>query len=354
MGESLIVRKGSKSAGELKNLKIKIYTKNDNFVVPKTGSYMVRIFGAGGYGSYRGGGGSGWMNNGIINLNKGDIIPITIGNINRDSSGESTFFGSYLSANGGEAGKADSSGGNGGAGGGGGCSRFTNGGIGYQFGGGGGGGANVSGWNNNTYYGGSGGNGGIWGGGGGCSGYGLAGNSRMKSIIYAGNYGIGGLYGGNGGTGEINATNGINTIGLGLEYEGYGIAGTHEDTVTLYEYQKSISGGGGGGGYGGNGGRGLKGSCDSNRYGWTMFKGGGGGGGYGCNGGDSSYAYGDSGSAGGGGGGYGSDGGPSLGLCAGGGGGYGSEGYGRGGSGVEAGEDPRPPKSGICIIQYMV
>ena len=352
MGESLIVRKGSKSAGELKNLKIKIYTKNDNFVVPKTGSYMVRLFGGGGWGSQQGGGGSGWMNNGIINLSKGDIIPITIGQANAGKAGGTTFFGSYLSANGGETAKADD-GGNGGAGGGGGLS-FKNGGIGYQFGGGGGGGANVCGWKNNTYYGGSGGNGGMWGGGGGCSGYGLAGNRQMQSIIYAGNYGIGGLYGGNGGTGEINAINGVNTIGLGLEYEGYGIAGTHEETVTWYEYQKSISGGGGGGGYGGNGGRGLKGECSSNRYGWTMFKGGGGGGGYGCNGGDSAYGYSDWGSAGGGGGGYGCNGGDSSGHGGGGGGGYGPEGYGKGGDATIDSDQMNPAKSGICIIQYIV
>lgn len=350
MGEAVITRKGSKSAGSFNNLKVKIYTENGNFNVPKTGSYMVRIFGAGGWHN-KGGGGGGWMNNGIINLNKGDIVSITVGQPNIGNAGGTTFFGSYMSANGGEAGKVNGDGGNGGSGGGG-ARQFHNGGIGFQFGGGGGGGGEKSGWNNTQSVGGSGGNGGMWGGGGGCSGYGYAGNAKGVSTVSVGKYGIGGIYGGNGGTGELDAMPGTNTIGLGLEYEGYGMNGSHETTVSNNSYTKCTSGGAGGGGYGGNGGNGLKGSYATNGSGYVYFKGGGGGGGYGANGGSTIYGYSDTGSAGGGGGGYGNDG-YNADDDGGGGGGYGSAGFGHGGTYNAYGYHINA-KSGICIIQYIV
>lgn len=93
------------------------------FTVPKTGVYDVICIGGGGGGGdqdtswtgswFNGGGGAaGYTNSGMINLNKGDIISLTVGKggnlreggeqgLTLAESGGTTSFGSYLSANGG-------------------------------------------------------------------------------------------------------------------------------------------------------------------------------------------------------------------------------------------------------------
>lgn len=153
MGESLIVRKGGGGSSSSGNIfRTEIITINTNWVVPKSKnqSFTVRIFGGGGAGGNistgGGGGGGGWMNSSILNLNAGDIISINLGKVgsgfvsgswnSNGSTGGSSFFGSYLSANGGEGG-ISSNGGNGGSGSGAG-NQWGNGGHGYQFGGNGG------------------------------------------------------------------------------------------------------------------------------------------------------------------------------------------------------------------------
>lgn len=263
MSEAIIAR-GGRKGGEYSSgsrLVTEVYTSSTIWVVPNNAvnnTFSVRIFGGGGGGAYiasdgglfaNAGGGGGWMNNAELSLIPGDFIGIEIGkgataqtvSSNNDSgslsgfvcwggSGGTTFFGNYLSANGGHGGH-EKRGGLGGSGGGG----YNRGGVGIQFGGGGG-------------YTKDGGYGGPWGGGGGTA---------------SGSPARGGIYGGNGGTRDILAENGTNTIGWtniaqelnGSYITGHGAAGK--------------SSGAGGGGFGGNGG---------NYYG--------GGGGYGAKGGD--------------------------------------------------------------------
>ncbi|MBR3600453.1 MAG: hypothetical protein IKL53_11335 [Lachnospiraceae bacterium] len=337
MGEALMFRAGSGGGIEVDPYKLvtEIYENNAVFTMPsgvKDNQIHVRIFGGGGSGANRimpstwvtdrdqtdfgSGGGSGWMNNGFVSLVVGSKVNITIGaggkaTINKTSagygnSGGTSTFGSYLSANGGEAGQSlmGMYGGNGGSGGGsggdGGC-----GGIGYQFGGGG----SVQGWQQSN----------------------------------------GGMYGGLGGNGNNKPTNGINTIATTNESDpyisdsiGYGLADLSSFTLWSTTYYA-----GGGGGLGGNGGAGgyLKYYCSNNSKWYNYAMGGGGGGGYGKNG------YGGKG-PGGGGGGYGP------------GGDYGNDGI-RGGGGGAGGfcyclnANPRYNNTqagnggnGICIIQY--
>ena len=347
MSEVMISRRGgSSSSGSGSILHTEYITFSQNWVVPsgvKNNEYSVRIFGSGAsYGREDNGGGSGWMNNDVFtNLIPGQLISIYIANAINGGSGESSSFGSYLSANGGKSQ-------NGGAGG---VYRYDKGGIGYQFGGGvgnyggdggvwgGGGGGWWNGGKGGTYGGGGGtcingggGNGGTYGGGGG------GGISRTMSKFY-GPGGNGGTYGGNGGYTDnvqlfnnlrlyyTNSTNGINTStwtnvfndGNGY-FRGWGIGG---DFRTTNSYNVC----GGGGGYGGNGG--ISKCTMSNIY-WYHIRGGGGGG-YGSNGGGSFIGmnYGNSGGAGGGGG-YGGDGGT-------GGGGYGKQSIGGGGDTTNGG-----------------
>ena len=150
MADAIIARRrsinnSSEVSGELIT---QIYTTNTSWEVPNAinNAFSVMIFGGGAggqYNSYRRGGyggGSGWMNNDTITINRGSIIQITIGNGgNGGNAGGTTSFGTYLSANGGR-------GASGGAGGGGyerngnsvnGCYFYMiSGGTGYQFGGG--------------------------------------------------------------------------------------------------------------------------------------------------------------------------------------------------------------------------
>ena len=309
------------------------------------GDIDVRIFGAGGGGYWSAGntyeyyGGGGWMNNGIISINKGDQISIIIGTGAVNKTGGTTTFGTYLSANGG------SRGGDGGAGG--------VGGNGYQFGGGGG-----------SLHSGRGGNGGIWGGGGGgsCSTspggggdggqYGGGGGSGGS-----GSRGDGGQYGGRGGGYEMNGNSGTNTIGNNMvsnDCHGEGLGGKG-GTGYNSSSRRRYGGGGGGGGFGGCGGSGSNARSSENG-------GGGGGGGYGGNGGNASSE------GGGGGGGYGKGANGGMHGAGGGGGGYycPANRHGGGGYGIwennvlvatyacGCDDSDYAGENGICIIQYYI
>ena len=116
-------------------LQTELITSSRTWTVPNhAGDVYVRIFGGGGGGSvtriydnpddvyYGAGGGGGWMNNAILTLEPGTNISITIGaggvrgntgGTKSGNAGGSTFFGSYLSANGG-GGANMANGGNGG------------------------------------------------------------------------------------------------------------------------------------------------------------------------------------------------------------------------------------------------
>lgn len=297
--------------------KVELITTSQKWIVPSgVSSIMVRLFGAGGSGSYCGGGG-GHMAVNTFSVNEGDSYNITIGEGKAASNGGASSFGSLLTANGG------SSGGSGGSGGGGiqlGTSISINGGNGSYGGGGGGGKSVVSDYEYTV----QGGNGGQYGGGGGGG-------------------GNGGQYGGNGGSSSSgNATAGTNTVGMGLDFEGQGLAG-----ATGGRY---ADGYGGGGGYGGNGGNG--GTPYSSGYGCGY----GGGGGYGGNGGNGATGSVTE-AGGGGGGGYGGNGGNGYASRGGGGGGYGLNGNGAGSgnsvAGIAAGgANSSKGGNGICIITY--
>jgi hypothetical protein len=304
-----------------------VMTSSDYFRVPDDlhGTVTVRVFGGGAGGSSNGGAGGGgghmavWT--GTLSERK-YLVSIGAGGY-AGSAGGATSFGVLVSANG-----ASSQ--SGGTGGGGGDEGLADWGLAPgsgSYGGGGGGGASVGG-NGGTYGG---------GGGGGSSSRGLSGGSG-KSGAKSGGTGLqSGYYSGGGGgysTNGSNATssaggnggNGVDTRGLGLDFDGPGTAGTSS---------------GGGGGYGGIGGNG------------TGTKGGGGGG-YGGNGGNASSH------AGGGGGGWGGRGGDASGSYGGGGGGYGLSGNGGNGGGGNggfaagggAGSTGGRGGSGVCVIYY--
>ena len=378
MSEAIISRRGSNSSGGGKgNLVSEIVVTNTIWTVPTLSNYnvYVMIYGAGGGGftensrnKWSGsGGGGGWMNNGVIELNKGELISISIGqggNYISDSSGDSaggtTSFGRYLSANGGSSIVFNESmswegGGSGGSGGGG----FTNGylgwhfqremgigGDGYQFGGGGG---------FATYYDDghrSGSNGGVYGGGGG-QGFAIEVKTGYISNYASNNQGLGGTYGGNGGRftpddGVLYSENGTNTIGntsVPSSLQGAGLHGGYIKNTTKSSTGYAF---GGGGGFGGNGGNPSRVYSIYDNDGLLVYiASGGGGGGYGGRGGNG-------GNCGcGGGGGYIGKGGDGGNRFGGGGGGYGdggqwnsAPGYGGGGC------NTNPGGNGICIIQY--
>lgn len=379
MGEALLARGGTNpdSVKMTWKLMTEVITENTNWRVPesiKNGEVSVLLFGGGGsrgnYNEACGGGGGGWMNKGILTLGSGSYIQINIGegglmdDYNRiPHSGGTTFFGSWLSANGGSSG----SGGYGGDGGAGGGSVYGEGGIGHQFGGGGSSGTGGSSGNKVVY---SAASGGLWGGSGGSTfGYGY-GNDAIDKYrnLNADQYSInqqnsiqGCEISGyitsftNGIMTYIDSTDGVNRSDntsdiIGCEsISTLGKAGN--SAIINHTYANYIEawfsgiGFGGGGGWGGNGGNGY--IYISSSYGYINVSGGGGGGFYG-DGGDALR------SAGGGGGGYGNNGDPGYAtgnsqtnhFYGGGGGGYGPSGYGHGGAYTANG------KSGICIIQY--
>lgn len=347
MSEAIISRRGWGNQVVNYNYVYKTTTivGNENFTMPITKNNLiyVRIFGGGGSGgginetanihrfSNRrilkagAGGGGGWMNNGEFNIPANTIIPVTIGRggvpeNNLGSAGGTSSFGTYISANGGEAGGVFN-GGNGGSGGGG----TGYGGIGYQFGGGGGGWVNarITGDYDTYEYFDLGGNGGIWGGGGSPN-------------------GIGGQYGGNGGkilsNGNVGgATMGTNTINISSvpeELQGNGIPGSDVGGGGGFGGIGGYNVGGGGGGYGGGGG---------NRRGGLAGGGGGGYGGLGGQGGGVVYtANSTEVEHGGGGGGYGNGGGTASYP------GYGGGGRGDGGTNITNAYGG----NGICILSY--
>ena len=350
MGEALIVSRGSSSGGSSgKTLISQIFIENTIWKAPKIPdqNFSVRIFGGGGGSSNYGGGGGGYMNNAILKINAGEEIAITIGvggkpYTTTGDNGGTTSFGTYLSALGGSGGNGQN-GGNGGAGGGG----LTIGGTGFQFGGGG-----------------PDGNGGKWGGGGGSGKGGCLYENSQNIYEITGYSGLGGngstdVYNNNGG-------NGINTIGIGLEFEGTGLGGIPD----FYDYgddaKGAISGACGGGGYGGCGGKIYHYGVNGRSY-YNYYRACSGGGGYGANGGGACEGS-------GGGGGYGGDGGDSNSSSSGhrmygGGGGYGKLGTGGGydnremklDGGIAAGgaafynaNGLGSGGNGICIIQYYI
>ena len=367
MGEALIIRSGGGYSNGGYIPKTEIITNNYSFKVPnaKGQQFAVRIFGGGGaMGRNGGGGGGGNMNYAVLKLNENELIDIVIGNASNkwsnNPNGGTTSFGTYLSATGGECGNRFS-GGNGGTGGGSTVGTIysvthvngtgVNGGHGF-YGGGGGFAGYAQNSNNYTYsnindsysFGNDpektphGGNGGTYGGGGGGPIFGVS---------------VGGW--GHGGNNTIEATDGLNTIGKELDFEGSGFHGTCNmySVINTFgnnngyynmdsKYSHNIYAGGGG--YGGNGG-------NSSKYSKLDICGGGGGG-FGAKGGDGGIA------GGGGGGGWGGKGGSGkiVNNCfgdkgAGYGGGYGPDGYGRG-TGWD-GLNVFNAMPGICIISYM-
>lgn len=268
--------------------KTEIFTQDGFFRVPDgVTSLRVMCYGGGGAGGVGnssgytgGGGGGGYYAEETITVTPGEVIPVTIGvgggghygNPYQTTvvlNGGATSFGTYLSADGGEAGFAasssyDSKGGSGGSGGGGGYTNYSdeyaNGGTGYQFGGGGGGSCNSK---------------------------------------YTQTAAPGGSMGGAGGANMSDGANGIDTTNMDVPFPGLGLGG--KSHKSMGGGGTSVTGSGGGGGFGGNGGTGG-------------YRSGGGGGGYGSAGGNgymtnrtnpisTSYTCG-----GGGGGGYGPNG----------------------------------------------
>ena len=379
MGEAFITRSGGSaggSSGSDSNFITEIFTASTLWKVPenlKDGTVSVRIFGGGSASVNSEGGGGGFMNNDTVNVSNESEVYIHIGrggiidNIKSSAGsistkyGGTTSFGSYLSALGGY-------GVNGGSGGGAYRPNGGNGYHGYQFGGGGVASNGIA-----SIY--PGGNGGRWGGGGGSytNDYNYLSSGSVGGCIYGNSQnknqvtGYSGLAGNGGRNYYTNATNGTNTIGEGLEFEGAGLRGTSKQTID--ENDRKVFVCGGGGGYGGNGGNAV-----TYNYNNSCAYACGGGGGYGANGGDGSAnrttdissSYPSPAGAGGGGGGYGGDGGTAYiyldNICGGGGGGYGK--YGKGGGlhngvfyrdgGIAAGGCLGNGGDGICIIQYYI
>ena len=316
-----------------RRLQTEIITEDTDWACPDNavGDVLVRCFGGGGGGGgcwtgsarYCGGGGGGGGHMGVGTVDSallvGKTVTITIGTGGAGakgsavaSTGGTTSFGTYVSANGGSGGSSQDGGAGGTGGGGGGIEdRDENGyvgkgGAGSYGGGGGAGGANYS----DSYGTATGGNGGTYGGGGGAG--------RKYTTTYVG--GTGGDHGGNGGSTREGGSAGTDTSALVVDFPGAGGGGS----AGYLNNPGDGYGGGGGGGYGGAGGAASK-------------MGGGGGGGYGGigkTGKYQSYSY----------------------YAGGGGGGYGAANYGAGGNGAitsntTAGETGT---KGCCVIQYYI
>lgn len=316
--------------------KTEIFTQDGYFRVPDgVTSLRVMCYGAGGAGGAAnssgytgGGGGGGYYAEETIAVTPGEVIPVTIGlgggghfgNPHQSTvvlTGGATSFGTYLSADGGEAGGDNGGdGGSGGSGGGGGytnySNKYANGGIGYQFGSGGGGGCHPD---------------------------------------YSQTSSPGGPMGGAGGANSGDGSNGIDTTNMDVPFPGFGLGGKSfvSNGGTSSGSHTTRNGSGGGGGFGGNGGNGG-------------YRTGGGGGGYGSNGGNG-YLEGydsptsSSSKGGGGGGGYGRNGrggdGTSLKREA----WYkykvsGDGGIGAGGGGHSAEDNRSQGGNGICTVTY--
>ena len=344
MADVIISRRGN--GGGSSTLITEYIESNRVWTVPsnaKGNKFSIRIIGSGGY-TYGSGGSSGWMNNDVLTLTPGQSINVTIANQN----GQTTSFGTYLSAAGGYTAQTSNVKAGGGSGG-------TGAATGYQFGGGGqGGNGGPWGGGGGGWFGGygNGGHGGIYGGGGGggsnpaqTATYGLGGNGGTYggggggacTLNNMGNGGIGGTYGGNGGnscnpksnTPPTIGENGTNTIGwtnLMKFDDGSSMTTGNGKSGSLRNSFVKWGGGTGGGGFGGIGGDSWLPSAVVNN---KANHGGGGGGGYGSNGGTGGLYN----AGGGGGGGYGGDGGTADINVKGGGGGGGYGKISKGGSG---------------------
>lgn len=139
MAEAVIVRRGASEGGtNPSNARCVMIIENTQWRVPKAKGqkFSVRLFGGGGYGGVGqgrwGGGGGGHMNNAVLTIPEGENIQINIGlgggadfwDKNSTDAGGTTFFGSYLSALGGQQ-SIGYDGGNGGTGGGGGTGMYN-------------------------------------------------------------------------------------------------------------------------------------------------------------------------------------------------------------------------------------
>lgn len=85
-----------------------MYVFNIYYRCTKSGNYWVEVVGGGGHAGGTAansgyGGGSGYINNGLIRLNKNDYIPIVIGE-QGSRAGATCSFGTYLAAAGGSSG----------------------------------------------------------------------------------------------------------------------------------------------------------------------------------------------------------------------------------------------------------
>ncbi|WP_067096774.1 hypothetical protein [Marinomonas atlantica] len=74
---------------------IKLIFNDENFIAPVTGKYRIRVWGAGGKYRYSAAGAGGGFSMKTIELNEGDVIPVTVA---RSSMGNTTSFGVHLSA----------------------------------------------------------------------------------------------------------------------------------------------------------------------------------------------------------------------------------------------------------------
>ena len=104
MAEAIISRRAKYlSNSSSSNLITEIITKSLSYTIPNhNGNISIRIFGGGGGGRNSGAGGGGWMNNAELDIENSTIVNITIGaGGSGTTSGGTTSFGTYLSANGG-------------------------------------------------------------------------------------------------------------------------------------------------------------------------------------------------------------------------------------------------------------
>lgn len=379
-----------------KVLKTDIITSSGDWVAPifmVSPDVDVMLFGGGGGGSPTHAGCGGFMAHDVVQVERGKSYSVTIGlggagTSNLGETGGTTSFGTLLSAAGGASALGSSTAATtplGGTGGGqvegvGGDSSYAYYGCAGQYGGGSGAISSGQAASSN----GNGGNGGTYGGGGGSAfGYGGTGGTgcgaggtatlRQSTEVYN--------------TTVVAAGAGTNTIGMGLEFEGQGLAGAADEKSATFDgltYSRVAPGGGGG--YGGNGSAGLLAYVTRYQYRQASYAAAcGSGGGYGADGGSpfflnhnveiySSYRL-----ATGGGGGYGGKGGDAGEMqygsyyyaCAGGGGGYGiakistspfgGYGYGAGGGTYYFRDSSQAPGSpnlngadGIGILRYYV
>ena len=222
------------------------------------GKFLLTMFGGGGSGGDKtsvstglsvsayaggGGGGAGYRYFGLVTVQPGEHITVTVGKGGSGGNGGMTSFGTYASVSGGASGNGQN-GGDGSSGGGGGGGLYVN---------------NTSWSDPKNSPGGSGGN---------------------------GEYGDGGAGGSYGGSSPANGGAGVDTTQTDEYFTGSGAAGTCSAVQATYSATnlsvRVQPGGGGGGGYGGIGGNGGDGIRISDSFIYLFAGSGGGGGGYGA------------------------------------------------------------------------